>query len=87
MSEREGGINEKGNNEWEQIGKRGWYWRANGKKRKKQGGASSGGTEREGREEDIKIPKTGPLIVVVRFVGEEGVMKIDPLKPKSSELK
>lgn len=53
-------------------------------KRIKKGKISLGETESEEREEEGEDPKARPLNAVIRFEGEGGVKKMDPLKPTKS---
>lgn len=66
--------------EWEQRGRGGRSRRASGRKRKKEDKDSVEGTESEGQGDQVKNGKKEALNVVVRFEGEGGVKKMDPIK-------
>ena len=70
----------KGGSGWEQVGRGGRSGRASGIKRKKEDKDSLEGTESQGQGEEAKSGRKGSLNVVVRFEGEGGVKKMDPLK-------
>eukprot|EP00064_Thunnus_orientalis_P001768 superscaffoldBa00000122_g1771 len=59
---------ERRESEWEKAVRGSRAMKTKDRKRKKKEGASSGGTEDEGKD-----PKAGSLNVVVRFEGEGGV--------------
>ena len=80
MSEEEEYEIDKGGSGWEQVGRGGRSRRASGIKRKKEDKDSLEGTESEGQGEEAKSGRKGSLNVVVRFEGEGGVKKMDPLK-------
>ena len=80
MSEEEEYEIDKGGSGWEQVGRGGRSRRASGIKRKKEDKDRLEGTESEGQGEEAKSGRKGSLNVVVRFEGEGGVKKMDPLK-------
>lgn len=78
-SEAEGnGSDERRESDWEEVGRMHRDKKEASRKRKKKGCVSSNGTESE--EDEGKEPKIRLLNVVVRFEGEGGVKKMDPLK-------
>lgn len=80
FSEEEGNyVDERGGKGWEEVVKRRKNRNAGKFKRKKNMGSLSE-TENEGGESERKNPKAGVLSVVLRFEGEGGVKKTDPLK-------
>lgn len=70
--------NDRREGEWEEVVRGNRIGKVSRPKCKQR--PSSGRTKSEGREGEEKEPKGGLMNVVVRFEGEEGVKKIDPLK-------
>ncbi|XP_067275529.1 uncharacterized protein [Pseudorasbora parva] len=74
------GSDERRESDWEEVGRVRRDKKAVSRKRKKKGDACSNGTESEEREDERKDPKSMLFNVVVRFEGEGGVKRIDPIK-------
>lgn len=71
---------QEGESEWEDVVKGSRVKKLARHKRKKNDSDSLGGTESEGREVEVNDLRTEMFNVVVRFEGEGGVKKTDPLK-------